>query len=91
MYEGTGTGTEGSRVQFLILKRHLLTLAVSRDLVSMEYSTRKILSAGSIVVALGRNNQKARACREFGADYSVNIKDKTNEQVSHEIKERNTW
>lgn len=25
--------------------------------------------------------------QEFGADYSVNINDKTNEQVSHEIKE----
>ena len=47
----------------------------------------KILAAGSIVVALRRNNQKLELAREFGADYSVNIKDKTNEQVSHEIKE----
>ena len=53
----------------------------------MEYSTQKILAAGSIVVALRRNNQKLELAREFGADYSVNIKDKTNEQVSHEIKE----
>jgi propanol-preferring alcohol dehydrogenase len=47
----------------------------------------KILSAGSVVIALGRNNQKLELAREFGADYSVNIKDKTNEQVRHEIKE----
>lgn len=47
----------------------------------------KLLSGGSTVVALGRNSQKLELAQEFGADYSVNIKNKTNEQIRHEINE----
>ena len=52
----------------------------------MEYSTQKSLSAGSIVVT-SEGTIKDKSLSGCGADYSVNIKDKTNEHVSHEIKE----
>ena len=52
----------------------------------MEYSTQ---SAYRLVpLSLPRKEQSKIDC-SAGADYSVNIKDKTNEHVSHEIKELN--
>jgi propanol-preferring alcohol dehydrogenase len=45
----------------------------------------KILSVGSKVIALGRNDKKLELAQDFGADEVVNIKNKTNEQVRSEI------
>ena len=45
----------------------------------------KIFSAGSTVIALGRNNKKLELAQEFGADHVVNIKGKSNDQVRKEI------
>ena len=80
MYEGTGTGTEGSRVQFLILKKFTTLGSCFYNTGCKSYWLIPLSLPSEIKIP----NELAR---EFGADYSVNIKDKTNEQVSHEIKE----
>lgn len=49
----------------------------------------KLLSGGSIVVALARSDEKLAVAKEFGADVTINVRGKTIEQVRKEL-ERET-
>lgn len=45
----------------------------------------KIFSGGASVIAFGRNEQKLELAKNFGADYTVNIKDKNMESIQREV------
>jgi alcohol dehydrogenase, propanol-preferring len=53
------------------------------------YATQylKLLSSGARVIAIARNPAKLAIAKEYGADYTLSIRDKTPEQVKGELKE----
>ena len=51
----------------------------------------KILSAGSTVFALGRNDDKLDLAKQNGADHVINIKNKKSDDVRAEINKATGW
>ncbi|MDL2407744.1 NAD(P)-dependent alcohol dehydrogenase [Rhizobium calliandrae] len=46
----------------------------------------KLLGAGATVVAFARNADKLAIAKEYGADYTINIKNKSHDDVANELK-----
>ena len=53
------------------------------------YATQyaKLLGGGAAVVALGRSNEKLKVATDNGADYTINVRDKTPDAVRGELEE----